>query len=225
MSRIAFDDWPGVIAGCLLGDGSRSGNAVVAKHTNPQKSYVLAKYRLFKQMGLRVSRRLDFVSNTTFGPRLYSQVKVWCPDKRLFPLSALDCIDQLNPVGLLIWWLDDGSLTVSEKNNGRGSVARFGYLHTQRFTREENEAIAARLLDQWGFRLRVHKDRGGLLGPDVVYYRLYFNATALRLLIDIVRPYLWLVPRDMRYKLHMDYRPTKLSTSAEYIKRYNIQKA
>ena len=59
----------------------------------------------------------------------------------------------------------------------------------------------------------------------VVYYRLYFNATALRLLIDIVRPYLWLVPRDMRYKLHMDYRPTKLSTSAEYIKRYNIQKA
>lgn len=221
MNHLCYADWPSVLAGVLLGDGSRSGNAIVSRHTNPQKDYVLAKYSVFLRIGLRAKTRLNFMANTNLGRYMYSQVKVWCPDKQLFLLSPTELVKKLNAFGLLLLWLDNGSLSIHEKQNGT-SVSRFGYLNTQRYSKTENYKLADIFKEKWDLDLAVHVDRGGINGSTLTYYRLYFNATNMRKLIDVLRPYIVFVPKNMLYKLNMDYRPTRLSSSQEFAKHYNF---
>ena len=47
-------------------------------------------------------------------------------------------LDNINELGLLFWFLDDGQWHVSFKGN---KAKRFGYLNTQSFTYEENQKI------------------------------------------------------------------------------------
>lgn len=132
-----------------------------------------------------------------------------------------DLIYNLSPLGLLTLWLDDGSITVHKKRNGY-SVSRFGYLNTQAFDADENGRISVALMKKFSINSVIHIDRGGVADPCKTYFRLYFNATNLRRLIDIIRPWINFIPSNMRYKLNMGYIPTRLKTSAEYARLYNF---
>lgn len=221
MKHVEYCEWPGVLAGCLLGDGSYDGNRIRITHTDPQKSYVLAKFRLFKAMNLVTNTRLSFSQKTNLGTCMYSQVKVSLPDKRLKSLSEVELVKNLHPLGLLVWWLDAGSMSVHEKNNGT-SVSRFGYLNTQSYSKQENAELSAAIESKFGIQTRIHVDKGGIKSADIIHYRLYVNATNMRKLIDVVRDYIWFVPKSMRYKLNMGYRPTRTRSSLEHTKLYNF---
>lgn len=213
--------WPGVLAGCILGDGSVEGNRVVIAHTSPQHNYVVYKNNLFRGMGLRTSTRYKDSKETNLGTYYYSRVSVWAPEQYLLNMHFLDLIHILNPMGLLLWWLDDGSLTVHHKRNGT-SVSRFGQLSTHRFSYEDNIRIKNALYDKFGLETRVHKDGATDLGKQPHYYRIYLNATNMRKLIDIVRPYIAGIPNDMKYKFNMQYVVTRTLASHEYMKWYNF---
>jgi hypothetical protein len=96
------------------------------------------------------------------------------------------------------------------------------YLCTEQFDEQTNWDIAKALFDHFNIHCGVHLDRGGILGKNMRYYRIYLNATAMRLLIDIVREHIMYVPSSMLYKLNMDYRPNRLLSSVEYSLKYNF---
>lgn len=213
--------WPGVLAGCMLGVGSVENKSINIAHTSPQHKYVVYKNNLFLNLGLRTSTRFNYRKTTNLGNFMYSRVRVWPPDFTILGMNYPDLINILNPFGLLIWWLDDGSLTVHHKNNGH-SVSRFGHLNTQRFSYAENEHIQTLLFQKFGLESRIHKDGKTKLGNQGFFYRLYFNATNMRKLIDIVRPYIAGIPNDMKYKFNMQYVVTRTLASQEYVKWYNF---
>lgn len=206
----------------ILGDGSvENNNSIYITHDLPWREYLEVKKDLAITLGLRVSKIYDWSATGSLGFQQRCGLRVYLDNRDVITSSIEVLIDRLDSLGLLLWWLDDGCLSVHEKKNGT-SVSRFGYLGTEAFNQEYNHRISQALFAKFGLSTNVHIDRGGIVSPDATYYRLYFNATSMRQLIDIVRPWLHLVPSSMRYKLNMQYRPTRLKTSEEYTRLYNF---
>jgi len=211
----------GALAGCILGDGSIESKQLKIEHTNPQRNYVLWKVKWFEGLGLRVRKRMDYTKTTNLGIYRYSNLRVKMPTDELVGIHPADLVKKLDALGLLVWWLDDGSLSVHTKHNG--SVSRFGYLNTQGYDKDSNESISEALYGHFGIRTTVHKDTGsGFKGKNAVYYRQYLNATNMRSLIDIVYAIIPHLPQDMLYKLDMQYKPNRLKDSQTWAERYNI---
>jgi hypothetical protein len=210
------------IASQILGDGSVTKHQSISIYHEQQWSdYLIWKVNLAKELGLMPGtiRQWSAQSNIKFQHRIGVDINV--PLVYLQYQDPVELIYRLDPLGLLLWWLDDGCLSVHEKRNGV-SVSRFGYLCTENFDSFINQRMSAALVTHFGIYTNIHMDRGGILSKDMVYYRLYLNATNMRLLIDIVRPYIEYVPSCMLYKLNMDYRPNRISTSLEYSQKYNF---
>ena len=190
-------------------------------HCRDALPYLVWKKKLLTDLGVRVSDISIRTNRTNLGSKDIAAMRCWVEPKYSAYESPVELIERLTPLGLLLWWLDDGSLTVHEKKN-KVSTARFGYLCTEAFDREGNVILAEALFNKFGLETRIHIDRGGILGPEKVYFRLYLNAVAMRKLIDIVRPYIDQIPECMLYKVNMRYKRTLHPMSAEYTEKYNF---
>ena len=85
-----------------------------------------------------------------------------------------DLLDRLTPLGLAIWYGDDGSL--DEHICKDGTISRYIVLNTQGFTRAENELLAGYLRWKWGVSARVKKASSKKRGST--YYTLYLDNKA-----------------------------------------------
>jgi len=224
--------------GTVLGDSSLSGNTVRCRHTNKQRDLVKFKNRLYIRWGLKTKTRFDFEANTSFGVYIYSEVrcKLSIPMRkhykkfnRVYSIAGKKIVsdyvlNRITPIGILLWWLDDGSLSVHKrmnKNNITYKMHRSGYLNTHGFSLEENIKIRNMFKKRFDIELNIHKDSSGIY-LDRRYHRLYFNATACRKLIDLIRDYLVYIPESMLYKFNMKYEINRLKTSEEFSKKYNF---
>ena len=210
------------LIGCLLGDGSMRGasSRVRISHTNRQRDYVKFKEEVFSNLGCKVSSKYDYWQDTTFGRYEYSSVDIRPKSVSRIKEKSLEyLIKRVTPLGLLFWWLDDGSLTVSTKKNG--SICRFGYLHTQSYDYQQHLLLVKLLKELFELDVKINKDIGGVNDKHKVYYRLYFNATNFRKFIDIFYDYIQYIPDCMKYKLNMKYVKNRLLNSEELM-RYNF---
>ena len=218
--------------GLFLGDGWYRSGKLNLSHTEKQKFYVQWLESIFKSYGLQTKSQYDIVKHTTFGDVKYNQLCITVP-KRFYFETLNKCFDDnnrkiisdyvlenINELGLLFWFLDDGQWHVSFKGN---KAKRFGYLNTQSFTYEENQKIAQMFPDRFGIELKIHTDCSSFAKyKGVVYYRLYFNATNFRKFFDIVRPYLQYIPKEFYYKFNMQYVPNRIKDSVEFSEKYNL---
>ena len=218
--------------GLFLGDGSYRYGQIRLAHTEKQEFYVKWLEHIFKSYGLVVKSRYNVLRHTTFGDYKYGELYINVP-KRFYFETQNKCFDDnkhkiisdyvlnnINELGLLFWFLDDGQWHVSFKNN---KAKRFGYLNTQSFTYEENQRIAKMFKDRFDIELKIHKDNSGIeQHKESVYYRLYFNATNFRKFFDVVRPYLQYIPKEFYYKFNMQYSPNRLKNSIEFSEKYNL---
>lgn len=222
--------------GLLLGDGYYHNGELQCTHTNKQRDYVKFLAKLFREWGILQRKRYDYTKRTTYGEYTYSQVvaKLSQPmrekiekDHRFYGPSGNKIISKfvlrrINNLGLLLWWLDDGSLCVRKVQKGNGSSTnRIGTLNTQGFSKENSELAVIYLLKRFGIKCGIHKDSSVRNGMKYHYHKIYFNATAMRKLIDIVRPYLAYIPESMLYKFDMKYEPNHRHTNSEYANLYN----
>ena len=201
--------------GLFLGDGTYRDGWIRTHHTNKQRFYVEWLEGLFKEAGLIVNSTYDYLINTQFGKYTYSEVRIKVPHRFYFEtqnkcfddnkhkIVSKYILDNINELGILIWFLDDGQWHVSFRNN-RGK--RFGYLNTQSFTYEENVLIKNMFKERFNIDLKIHTDKSGFEKyKERVYYRLYFNATNFQKLFDLLRPYLKYIPKEFYYKFNMQY--------------------
>lgn len=218
--------------GLLLGDGYYQKGQIRIWHTYKQKFYCVWLENIFKNYGLKVTSKYDFIRHTTFGDVLYSNVNIKVPKRFYFETSnkffnndgkkiiSDYVLNNINEFGLLLWFLDDGQFHVSFKNN---KAKRFGYLNTQSFSYEENLSIKNMFKTRFDIDLRVHKDDSGFENhKKSIYYRLYFNANNFRKFFDIVRPFLNYIPKEFYYKFDMKYFPNRIKKSLEYSEKYNL---
>ena len=214
----------GIVSGMLLGDGyldSRQ-RRIRLQHTLPQLSYLKFKLGLLEQLGFS-SRLFNLTKVRTnlgvydycYGTASGGQIE------KYYTYSLDNLLEELNALGLMLWWLDDGCLTIHHKANRNGSISRFGYLNTQGFSLEENQKICMALGQKFSLETTLHIDSmSGFAKRD--HWRIYINATNVRRLIDHVRVFIPWIPVDMRYKFNMQYVINRRSDSLEMATHYNF---
>lgn len=212
----------GIVAGIILGDGSleKKQARITIAHTKDQQQYLEFKIRLANQLGFSGKSFRNTIKRTNLGLREYCSGSISGGDIRKYYLYNFhQMLTALNPLGLLIWWLDDGCLTVHHRNNG--SVSRFGYLNTQGYGFEGNQEISRVLLEKFGIETTIHIDtKSGFAKQN--HYRLYLNAVNVRRLIDLVREFIPWIPKSMLYKLNMQYIVNRNTESPFLAMHYNF---
>lgn len=168
-----------------------------------QEKYLEFKMKLFENHDLTVKRLTTRISKTTFADASvmhFASVKI--PGLRSLSTDLYDMVNNLTPLGLMLWWCDDGTL-LTRRVPGKTSVSRFGYLCTESLSDENQILVADTLRAKYGLILGVHSYVSGHTKKK--YTRLYFNAVTMRQLIDTVRPHIGSLPPTMLYKFNMKY--------------------
>lgn len=182
-SRVAYlaktapsEDQLQIILGGLLGDASIKCPrnrlwGVTFIHGVKQSAYLQYKFEMLKSLGVsqRTAQRSGYTGRANLqrfslhgNPYLCSQFSFHDGSRKRLSIEWLDAI---TPLGLAIWYGDDGSIQVDAS----------GYsitLHTQGFRRSECDLLCAWLLWRWGVKARV-----GQTGKGLVLY-LNYEASA-----------------------------------------------
>jgi hypothetical protein len=177
-----------------LGEGARNANYKVEQGL-VQKSYVFWKYELFKPFvptEPKLSYRYDPVKGkypkswwfrTVRHPLLTEIYKLWYvgdgyrTGRKIVPKTIAE---ELTPLALAIWIMDDGSYS-------RSTIT----ISTYSFTTEEIELLRDALRNRYGIVSRYHRDRDK-------GYRMYCNQSETKRLIEVITPYI--IP-SMMYKI------------------------
>ena len=111
---------------------------------------------------------------------------------KMAPMSVLH---QLTPIGLAVWYMDDGSL--SYRKNPNGSIkSRNVTLHIQGFDYQSQLNIVQYFKEKWGIETKLHKARDK--------YKLWMNAPNSIKFLKIIAQYVNQVP-CIQYKLDLKY--------------------
>lgn len=196
-----------ILLGGLLGDSyyNKKRKIIRFAHSEKQKEYLMWKHSFFNEniksriynyernsndkvyygnnfeIKLNKSEMKDFVDFTK--KHLYSNNG----RKKI----SLKYLTELTALGIAVWWLDDGCLSVHKGN-------RYGKLCTHCFNYEENILIQKYFKKQWNIDVDIKLEKSK-------YYFIRFNISALKKLIKIIYPYVIQIP-SMIYKIDLDYK-------------------
>jgi hypothetical protein len=185
------------IYGALLGDDClkrhhATGNAYLkVSHAESQVEYVRLKYEIMHdfvktgtsvQRDKRPNRQNQIVFRTICHP-VFTKVYEEIYQLGRKTLSS-ECLEQLTPFGLAVWYMDDGSLTLSNKQMR---------ISTEAFTYQEQCLLQTFLTNKWGIHSCLKPS------PADGKWVLYFDATERDKFFALISPY---VIDCMRYKLY-----------------------
>jgi hypothetical protein len=180
---IPSDDQLQVILGSLLGDASLSHPqrvcwGICMGHSIKQASYLEFKRDLLKPLGVSdisfyqtelqsgEQRMCRFRLNGNIA--LTSRLASWGVHDGVKRKLSVSLLDQIGPLGLAIWYSDDGSLDTKTLTDG--TVRRTITLHTEGFSHEENELLAGWLRWRWDVEARVLRTKSRKEGHYSVIY-------------------------------------------------------
>ena len=198
-----------IILGSILGDGSISKNSrvedsklnlnsnLVIKHTLKQLDYIrykekllnsenikthfniieAGKYKSSKIEGRIIKDNVSCVLKTLRNIEFNKYRDSFYKDIKIIPPTVRD----LKPLGLAIWFMDDGAKHTSSY-----------YLHTQGFTKNCQLILIKMLKDNFNVDAVLHKHRDS--------YNIYINTKSRDVFTDAIKPY---ICESMKYKLHM----------------------
>lgn len=193
------------IASQILGDGSlvirrqvpRLDGSIPVElswtHSAKVKDYVYFKWHIAKRLELKPWKIAIDDNKTRYSKLPAMKSGISTRDQKWIDMPPEKVAEYLDPFGLLIWYLDDGTL-------GKRTAA----LHTCAFSRETNEKLCEVIKRKFGLDLHVCMERK--FQSDTQYCYLVIEANELRKLIDLTKDYFKYLPSRMLYKLDMKYR-------------------
>jgi hypothetical protein len=245
-----------ILIGNFLGDGSydNRGSILKNRHSNKQNDYVKWLEYLYDNMGVLQDAKYDHPYPTNIDPSAkislvkakvpiatffetnnffkYSNNKYTKTGNRTYYKKGTKIVSEyalrnIHPFGLLLWFLDDGSLSVKrrvKKDGSQHGVQRQAILCTHSFTYDEHVTIEKVFKSRFGIEIRIHNH--SCKNPvtkkvSSTGVHTYINATNFRKFYDVVRPYLHLIPESMKYKFDMQYEINKVKNSKFLMENYN----
>lgn len=182
-----------VIVGSLMGDlhcrlaHSAKNPCLEGGHGPAQKEYMEWKLKILSRLKCRVSKSKDgafhFASKNF--PCLHTYLQLFYPNK--IKTVTREILDKIDRLGLLIWYLDDGSY--SKRNKGSS-------LFTNCFTHEEHLLIKNWFQDKWDINPSIYQFINA--NGKTVYY-LYFIIKETNKLYSLFADFE--VPECMKYKI------------------------
>ena len=207
-----------IILGGLLGDASLNKKSQYIEFSQGEKQ---EKYLAWKYSFFNIDNKIKNVYNTFHNKkflRYYFNIYRKNMDdeflsflfKNLYSNEgrkkiSFKYLESLNPLGLAIWWMDDGNISLSKEN-------RYGKLSTHCFNYEEHIIIQKYFKETWGINVSIKKEKE-------IYYFIRLNATELKKLIKIIYKYVIQIP-NMAYKVDMCYKYDNC-IGEDFIKEYN----
>lgn len=113
-----------------------------------------------------------------------------------------DFLDQLDPLGLMVWFFDDGVLSNTQK------TIRYIRISSNAFDMDTHLLMQEYFYDKYGIKVKITQNRG--------YNCLYLNAYASQQFISLFYKYAFEIP-SITYKIDMKYTDQNL----EYIRKNN----
>jgi recombination protein RecA len=184
-----------IILGSLLGDmycriKKTAKNAQIEEpHCKEQEPYLLWKVAMLKSLSFNVRR--TSLGYLFFESRVYPCLNYY---NNLFyknkkKVLNIDVLDKLSPLGLAVWYMDDGSYNQKQKTC---------CLYTNGFTYEENETIRKWFNFKWDIYPRVTAHRNKKEYPNKTWFILTFNGTETKKFMNLIKGY---IHPSMKYKL------------------------
>lgn len=224
--------------GLLLGDGwmqnrqhPTRNKQLAIEHSMKQENYVRWLEELFIHWNIYRTSRYGVWKQTTYGPLYKCSIIADIPDIRHFlkfnrfydnggkKIISPYVMKRIHPLGLLFWFLDDGNLVVQQRKSESINPkldgfkwSRWATICTDSFSMKDLEIAQFYLKTRFDIDVKIYKYREN--------HRLYLSATAFRKYFDVVRPYLHLIPDDMKYKFDMKYNVLR-ETETNYMS-YNL---
>ena len=205
-----------MIIGMLLGDGTISNNYVFKlSHGYKQKEYLEWKINLLNEYGIKNNGLKEYIS--TCGYNLgsivyYSQMSVipfmkvlrrviYKPIKNYANRKILN---RLNPLGLAIWYMDDGHINIRKTED---KIHGFYIKIATCLYKEQNQVIIDYFKEVWDISFYQFKE--GKFGKNT--YSLCCGTQEGVKFIELIKPYVESCP-SMLYKIQYD-----LSQRKDYV--------
>ena len=179
----------GFFAGCILGDGSiskRQGRATPyyrESHSLEQLPYLEWKRTFVEEV---VPCKTYEIFDKKLGKNFYMfESRASKELEAIYQLSqapVFDILNQLTPLGLAVWFMDDGTI-YNGKNKNTKAYATFNVtLGTYRFDYEEHVIIQKWFNDTFGFDAKIAKKR-----TDT--YNIRFTVKDSTAFLQMTKPY------------------------------------
>jgi len=186
-----------IVLGGLLGDSclshpDRTLSGVVFCHSEKQQTYLEYKREVLSSLGVSEIRfepsgyNADAAKGGRFrlhgNPALasfFESARIWSGKRKRVTLSWLD---RINPLGLAVWYADDGSLSTHTTLEG---VDRYSIsIHTSGFSLAEQELLCGWLRWKWGVHAEIkstkeRSDREGVSRKSYPYLYLPHDSAVL----------------------------------------------
>ena len=195
----------GVIIGMILGDGwlDWRGNNARLEVSSVSKGYIEWKKKILERItSVKMYERKN--NRWSDKPLFRIQTKVHPIYSKLYPhlyhnrKRTIDeySLKSISPLGLLIWYLDDGSCSYNkEKKNGMNLT-----IATNSYNMAEHLLMAKVLNDKFRLRFNIHQHFQRQRGKR--YLHLTLKAIdKIRFYEMVFEPYLKEIPEEMKYKI------------------------
>ena len=195
-----------ILLGGILGDSyfHRQDNSIRFSHSDKQLSYLMWKRKFFNSDDVRkIHKRLykegyvgyyfEFVNRKHKYETFFNFIQKHGYQNTTKKIS-LKYLNELDSLGLAVWWMDDGCLSIHKGN-------RYGKLCTHCFNYEEHILIKKYFNDRWGNSVDIKEEKHK-------YYFIKLNVTALKKFIQIIYKHVVEIP-EMIYKIDLDYKNQK----------------
>lgn len=194
-----------IVYGSLLGDASlrQKNNRIQFLQSIKQKEYLLWKYSFFNEEDVSnlyeykyKKQNWENISFCLKNPNkkydtFYKKIRKNIYDKNNVKRINEEYLKELTPLGLAVWWMDDGCLSIHKGN-------RYGKLCTHCFTYEEHLIIQKYFIEKWDIHIDIKLEKNK-------YYFCRFNVENLKKLISIIYKYVTEIP-SMIYKIDLNYK-------------------
>lgn len=206
------------IIACAIGDGcinkryinNKNYYRFLMKHSIKQKDYFLYKAKIIESILNKTRIKFHRVEHNCGRSNItcYSYEKgdsknlkpvynmLYSNNKKTYSLKLLN---HLNPLGLAIWFMDDGSLYNFKhtRKNGSQYYSKCRITLSTYVSYEENEIIQKYFIKKWNIKWNIHKDK---TDSGKLFYRLSAGTKEARKFFEIINPF---VHKSMVYKTNI----------------------
>ncbi len=191
-----------VVLGGLLGDSGilqpakYNRRGIIFSHSMAQTEYFDYKIKLLGSLAHEIKGSIGGFPGSKpnrraisrLVPSLHELISEYCVGEEGKKSVSKAWVDELTPLGLAIWYLDDGSIKYISKQRRRARISTNG------FSFEEVQLLCEMLMRRFGIDSGVFDYKG----PIIV-----MSADGTERFFDLIYPY---VPACMKYKLSEKYR-------------------